>query len=362
MRAPPSRGARAGFTLLEVMVAITIAGFTVAALYALFSVQSRQLATQDLRMEMNQNVRFAADMITRSVRLAGYGSGGWIFGQYGPNGAADAGQPLPAVIPWEDPGGDGGPDAITVVYAEPSLMMDTRNDVVPPFNTTSLRVRPTMLDYEEKLQQYQTGELLICTDYADIRGIRAFIWSITGVDVANGTISVAPASVYTDYANLFTVNFNLTPVMTCSKGTVLTFYVDDDDDGIGPGTERHPVLMLDLNMTWPAADDVPLVDNIEDLQLRYCLDDGTMSADCSLDASWVDGNAINPATDVSRMWMVRVGLIARASREEFRDQFPGFRPALFNRGASGAPGVDHYERKVLVTEVTLRNLRSLARL
>ena len=38
---------------------MAIAAFTVAALYQLFSVQSRQLLLQDQQMEMHQNLRFA---------------------------------------------------------------------------------------------------------------------------------------------------------------------------------------------------------------------------------------------------------------------------------------------------------------
>ena len=94
--------ARAGFTLLEVMVAISIASFTVAALFALFSVQSRQLLRQDIDMEMNQSLRFATDMISRSVRMAGYGSGGWVYGALGPTAGAES-EALPVIMPWDDP-------------------------------------------------------------------------------------------------------------------------------------------------------------------------------------------------------------------------------------------------------------------
>jgi prepilin-type N-terminal cleavage/methylation domain-containing protein len=348
-----------GFTLLELMIAIAIAGFTVGALYALFSVQSRQLATQDLQMEMNQNARFAADMMTRSMRLAGYASGGYVYGVFGPNGVADEGTVLPAVVPYEDPGGDGGPDAITVVYAEPSLMMDTRNDIIEDYSTSLISFRAGMLDYNAKLQQYAVGDLLLCSDYADMTGMRSYLWTVSAVSAVNGTISV-DANSQTDFVNMFTSDTNLTPIMTCSKGSVMTFYIDDDSDGVGPGSADYPVLMLDLDMDFPAADDVPLVDNIEDLQLEYCVDDGTGTTDCSLAASWVRGDSIDPTTQAHLIWMVRINLIARSSREEFSDRYPGFRPALSNRAASGSPGDDHYYRKVMVTEVTLRNIRALA--
>lgn len=355
------RVARAGFTLLEMMVAIAIAAFTVAALYALFTVQSRQLVTQDLHMEMHQNLRFATEMMTRSARLAGYGSSGYIYGLFGPNGAGDHGSPLPAVIPWNDPNGT-GPDAVTMVYADPALLIDSQNDVVESFTTTSLTFRPGMLDHAAKLAQYRTDELLLCTDYADTRGMRSYLWNITAVNAGNGIISVDDNSSYSDYANLFTRNTNLTPVMTCSKGNVVTFYVDNISDGIGAGTEDNPVLMMDLNMSWPSNDDVPLVDNIEDLQLEYCLDDGTGVVDCTDAGSWVSGVDIDATTQAESIWMMRISMIARSSREDLRDRFPGFRPALADRTASGTPGSDHYYRKVLVTEVAFRNIRSLAAL
>jgi len=355
------RLARKGFTLVEMMVAIAIAGFTVAALYALFSVQSRQLVHQDLQMEMHQNLRFATEMITRSARLAGYGSSGYIFGLFGPNGTSDNGDPLPAVIPWNDPNST-GPDAVTLVYAEPSLLMDTQNDIIEGFDTTQLTFRPGMLDHATKLAQYQAGDLLICTDYADIRGMRSYLWDITAVNTTNGVISVGDNSGYADFANLFTQNTNLTPVLTCSKGSVVTFYVDNIDDGIGAGSSDHPVLMLDLNMSWPSNDDVPLVDNIEDLQLEYCVDDGTGATECTDSSAWVTADSIDAAADADNMWMMRVHLVARSSRDDPRNKYPGFRPALSDRSASGSPGVDNYYRKVLVTDVAFRNLRSIASL
>ena len=353
--------ARAGFTLLEMMVAIAIAAFTVAALYALFTVQSRQLVTQDLHMEMHQNLRFATEMMTRSARLAGYGSSGYIYGLFGPNGTSDAGSPLPAVIPWNNPNAT-GPDAVTMVYADPSLLIDSQNDVVEPYTTTSITFRPGMLDHAAKLQQYRADELLLCTDYADTRGMRSYLWNITSVDTTNGVISIDDNSTYTDYANLFTRNTNLTPVMTCSKGNVVTFYVDNMSDNIGAGTEDNPVLMMDLNMSWPSDDDVPLVDNIEDLQLEYCVDDGTGSVDCTDSTNWVTGSDIDADNDADNIWMMRLSIIARSSREDLRDMYPGVRPSLSDRAASGAAGSDHYYRKVLVTEVAFRNLRSLAAL
>ena len=159
-RLPLARSARAGFTLIEVMIAIAIAAITVAGLYGLFTIQSRQLLTQDLQMEMNQNLRFATDMVTRNIRMAGYGTSGYVSGELGPTnpGNSSPNSLLPVIIPW-DANGANGTDAITVVYADPSLMMDTRNDVLEACNTTSLTFRPAMLSNGARLSQFDAGDL-----------------------------------------------------------------------------------------------------------------------------------------------------------------------------------------------------------
>ena len=54
----------------------------------------------------------------------------------------------------------------------------------------------------------------------------------------------------------------------------MTFYIDDTDNAIGR-YPSHPVLMMDLNNNFPNNDDVPLVDNVEDLQIQYCVDGGS---------------------------------------------------------------------------------------
>lgn len=346
---PRRRRARGAFTLIEVMIAIALSAFAVAGLYGLFSVQSRQLMTQDINMEMHQNLRFASDMLTRSVRVAGFGTAGEVAGIYGPNGASDENDLLPVIIP-HDGGSDA--DAITVVYADPSLQMETRNDIVPTCDTTELGFRADMLDYSEKLQQYVAGDTLLCMDFADISGMKSYLWSIAGApDTTNGTIPVGDLSGYSDYAALCEPGENLSPIISCSRGTVATFYIDAVDDGVGPGSESHPVLMMDSNLNWPASDDVPLVDNIEDMQIEYCLDDGTKSADCSLPTSWDDDF---DTAQITNVWMVRISLLVRSARPDFRDQYPGKRPALGNRNEGGD---DNYYRETLVNEVTVRNLR-----
>jgi hypothetical protein len=134
----------------------------------------------------------------------------------------------------------------------------------------------------------------------------------------------------------------------------MTFYIDDTDNAIGPGTPNHPVLMMDLNGNFPNNDDVPLVDNVEDLQIQYCLDDGTRTTDCSSRLNWSNTFASGSADDV---WMVRIIMVLRSPKENYQDfQWSGnVRPAVGNNTASSS--ADGYYRNVVTTEVTVRNNR-----
>jgi type IV pilus assembly protein PilW len=61
-----------GFTLVEILVAIAISGFVLAALYTAFLAQQRLFHVNEQVAEMQQNLRGAALLMTRDIRMAGY--------------------------------------------------------------------------------------------------------------------------------------------------------------------------------------------------------------------------------------------------------------------------------------------------
>ena len=352
------RSLRQGFTMLEMLVAIAIAAFVVAGLYGLFTIQSRQFLFQDLQMEMHQNLRFGADVLSRSIRMAGFNTSGFVYGVMGSDGTSGSSvdaSSLPAIIAW-DADGSNGTDAITVLYGDPSTVMSTHYNVMEAYTTESITFQANVLDNNEKLQQITAGDLLLCHDFASMSGTESYLWEVSSdADVTNGVVSVYENDTnYTDYINLFGSDTNLSPIMRCAKAQLLTFYIDDDDDGTGPGTEDHPVLMMDMNFNWPNDDDIPLVDNVEDLQLEYCMYGGT-NVDCNTDEQWRDEFTIERADEV---WGVRIHLLIRSSREESRGLYKNTRPDIANNTV-GSTTADGYYRQVLTTEVATRNLRVL---
>ncbi len=64
-----------GFTLVEIIVVLVIMAIVATAVYTLFAQQQKTYTTQDMVVEMQQNVRAAMDMMTRELRMAGYDPG-----------------------------------------------------------------------------------------------------------------------------------------------------------------------------------------------------------------------------------------------------------------------------------------------
>ena len=260
---------RQGFTLIELMIAIAIASVVVAGLYSLFTVQTRQFLFQDLQMEMHQNQRFATDIVSRSVRMAGFGTSGRVDGYLGTGGSVD--NDLPAIVGYDGWTGGGGTDAITVVYGDPALTMGTDTSALANCETTSLKFPTGILDYPARLAEFAAGEMMMCMDYASLGGMETYLWVLSAAPAVDGTVSVYDATSYTDYVGVCPVGENLSPSMYCSKAQVMTFYIDNDSSAGGPGTPEKPVLMVDMDLDFPEDDDIPLVENVEDLQFEYCL-------------------------------------------------------------------------------------------
>ncbi len=61
-----------GFTLVELMIAMALGMIVLGAVYALFTAQSKYLATQEQLAELHQNARVALDIMVREISMAGY--------------------------------------------------------------------------------------------------------------------------------------------------------------------------------------------------------------------------------------------------------------------------------------------------
>ena len=96
-----------GFTLIEIMIALAIAGILLVSIYNLYISQSRTYTVQEQVSDMQQNARVAMDMISRDIRMAGFGQPSWTTIN-GTSGITYKG------INVTD-GGTGNPDTLSIV-------------------------------------------------------------------------------------------------------------------------------------------------------------------------------------------------------------------------------------------------------
>lgn len=113
-----------GLTLVELLIAMAISGIVVAAIYTAFVTQQKSYTIQDQVAETQQNARVALDLITREVRMAGYGQPSWSL-----NADIDGDGDNEAVTePITIVDGGGNPDRITVIgcfESDPATLAST---------------------------------------------------------------------------------------------------------------------------------------------------------------------------------------------------------------------------------------------
>ena len=61
-----------GFTLVELMITLAMAGIIVAAIYAAYNIQQKTYFTQGQVVDMQQNIRAGLEMMSSDMRMAGY--------------------------------------------------------------------------------------------------------------------------------------------------------------------------------------------------------------------------------------------------------------------------------------------------
>src|SRR4030095_16253396 len=70
-----------GYTLIELMVAITIGMIVMASVANTFSTETRAYSAQEQINQMEQNARGALDIMSREIKMAGYRpNGGTVTG------------------------------------------------------------------------------------------------------------------------------------------------------------------------------------------------------------------------------------------------------------------------------------------
>jgi prepilin-type N-terminal cleavage/methylation domain-containing protein len=330
-----------GFTLVEILISLALAGLVVAGAFQLHATFQIQGARQQQIAEMQQALRVADQVIARYVRSAGQGMNGGkldVSTCAGPvtyYGAQFSNSNVYAdpKTSFDDAPADaesGDPDWLRIIAGDPSSRVAGTGD-----NGTNLNVADT--------SGWSVGDLFIVPGANGVSCMR-MVTRITGAhggslqhndgqglcvnpppgqDGCMGSVSF-PAPVFraTTSSAVFRVD------NTTNRTTPRLMVTFDP-----PGTGASP--------TWQ-----PLADNIEDLQIAFVLSDGTV---CGRAGNSVDDPAL---CDPTRVRAIRYTLVARSS-----STVPGF-----TQGHAGgfedepqAAAADGYLRRSLTSEIEVRN-------
>jgi len=291
---------RDGFTLIELMVAATLAGILMTSLLGIFNGQQQAYLGQREVADMQQNARVGLSEFARYVRSAGY---------LVPDGAA-----------IDVTNSTTGPDEVTLTAAYNGGASVTIVNHDPSGQTFTVPTGDLAAN---------TGAMVMLHDGND--------WNTVQITAVTNNVTV---DTYEYVQSLSPINYTEGQNADYDGGTAVpvqsrTFKIDQTDPD-------HPQLVVENNLLTDSTDR-PIADEIEDLQIAWGID---TDSDGDVD-SWS-----NAPADVAQIRMARVNLIARSALPV--DGWPGSRPGLEARGA--ATSADGYRRDVLRVFEQVRNV------
>lgn len=224
-----------GFTLIELMISLAIFAVVSAAAFSVLSASQKTATMNDQTVQIQRNVRLAMDLIARDLRMAAFG-----------NPAANtAGCAQQLTATDNAVGADAGPDSIQVVTVDQQV--GTLASAYTSGNTTIT------------VNNLPSGALA-ANDVISLEGTLLASTSVPAGSVLTlSAIQSAGSSAFPIGTGVFR--------LAC-----VTYQVTGSDGKVGgTGTTFTPYTLL-RNTTSTAANAVPIVDGIEDLQLAYGID------------------------------------------------------------------------------------------
>lgn len=217
-----SKNGTTGFSIVELLIALLLAGLVTSASMALYMTQHKQMIVQDEISDMQANVRAATMELADKIRMAGYKI---------PDG-------MPAII-----ASNTNPDSITLVY-DSDAIRDCQIEWPMPLPSAELRCDGhdiSALHDNDWLYIYdpisRTGEYFQATQIQN-----------SPSHIQHNTMSLSRA--YPAGSKVMKIN-------------VYKFYIDQSDIS-------HPALMVKLDRSAPQI----YADNITNLNFEYVLSTG----------------------------------------------------------------------------------------
>ncbi len=338
-----------GFTLVELMVAITIGLIILAAISTLFVNSKKTYTTQDNLSRLQENARFAMQFLIKDLRLAGYYgcvvdiidnqtvynkvTAGTAFENNisipleGMNGASGTWYPS-GTLTSTPTGIRTGTDAITIRMADASSnikvtsAMATEGSAIPVNVTTGLN----------------NNDVVVVSDCS--------VANVVPVTVTTATSLTPAASLSKIFAPSSASNaLNGTRVM---KFITRKYF-------IAMGASGNPALFRQDSSAGVAGNPVEIVDGIENIQILYGVNTDQITPKIPNTYLAAGATGLTTAAQWASVVSVRIGLLVRTANDKETDIDTGSYD-IDGTGTNNftAPG-DRYKRRVFQTVVYLRN-------
>jgi len=248
----------AGFTLLEILIALAAFTIVIAAVFEFYISQNKALFVQEQIVEMEQNARSATNMIHRELRMAGYKAMGstllnnlsnWLPSSYIPT--------VPYTVnldgnPKVTTGSGSDPDMITFLSVLTSATNPATISSGASVGATSITLSLTS---SETSDQYAIGDILnigTSSEYA----------TVTNISGSTLTIDTNPNPTPSGNQGLADSYASGEPAGEISVVTYAVFNSSSDSSNTYH-TQGHPALKRKVN----DGDYVTLAENVTDMQI-----------------------------------------------------------------------------------------------
>lgn len=319
-----TRDHRLGFTIIELMVSLTLGTVVIGMLLQVASITISGLGRQREALEIERNARAAIDLLAEAVRNASPGV---------PSGDVTDATFCNAVTAIRVANRADGPDAIDLISAIGGIVTSTRTTV--DASSTNL----TVVD----AQAIRVGDLVVVAD-----GTTGRLVPVTSVTATGSTHLLGTQTGRCAGAAMPAAGF--APGALVIRSRFARVAIVDDADGV-------PNLILDSDGDGPADPEL-LADSVEDLQIAIGVDidgDGALRDTGDVSDEWfynAAGDPDPPSITGGGWRALRITVTVR-DRKRRGDSA---RPAAEDRPAGA---VDTYQRRTLRTEIQIRNLGGL---
>jgi prepilin-type N-terminal cleavage/methylation domain-containing protein len=283
-----------GLTLIELLIAMAISAILIAAIYRTFIGQQKAYTVQEQVVDMQQNARVAINRMMREIRMAGFGNVSNLlpFAAFTTFNGLQVITLNNIITPSDNKNNvTQSDDQITIIGAFEQI---STLAAVPTVGTNTIQLAGNASEFDDKYQKY------VCIGGLETHTIRP-----KGV--------VPPTITFLDNDNVVN-NFPVgTPVF---KVKAITYRLN----------LQKGILVLEREDNTDGGGGQDIAENIENLQFRYILEDGSES---------------DAPADPSKIRMVKVTVTARTSISD-----PEF------KGGTGG-----YRRRVISSNILVRNVR-----